>query len=39
MSFNDKIQIKMIDFHMNIYYTMFSTFEEDGLCIERLWAS
>ena len=27
------------DFYMNICYAMVSTFKEDGLCIERLWAS
>ena len=34
-----KIQYKFIDFYTNIRYTMISTFKEDCLCIERLWAS
>ena len=34
-----KIQVNFIDFYTNICYTMVSTFKEDGLCIERLWAS
>lgn len=34
-----RIRVKLIDFHTNICYTMVSTFKEDGLCIERLWAS
>ena len=34
-----KIQGNFIDFCTNICYTMVSTFKEDCLCIERLWAS
>ena len=34
-----KFLTNFIDFYMNIYYTMVSTFKENCLCIERLWAS
>ena len=34
-----KIKGNIIDFYTNICYTMVSTFKEDCLCIERLWAS
>ena len=39
VSFSVITKMKSIDFHTNICYTVFSTFKEGGLCIERLWAS
>ena len=38
MYFNVNIEFKNVDFYTNIYYTIFSTLKEDGVCIERLWA-
>ena len=33
------ISLAIVDFYTNICYTLVSTFKEDCLCIERLWAS